>query len=82
MENVIPVTLEERRAARAAWRTRKIRLGDDSDAFDRDYWRALSGEERVAFGWQLTVMQFAMKGIDEDQLRVQRSVAIVKRRGR
>jgi hypothetical protein len=73
---------EDRRTERRFWTSRIIRRGDDSNAFDREYWAALSGEERVAYGWQMTVAQFALKGISEDQLCVQRSVARVERRGR
>jgi len=73
---------EGRRAASRSWAARTIRLTDDSGEFDRAYWASLSGEDRVAYGWELTVAQFALKGIDEDQLGVQRSVACVKRRRR
>lgn len=71
-----------RRRARAAWPSRVIERSADADGFDRETWRAMSGAERVAWAWALTVSQWEMKGVREDQLGVRRTVASVQRRER
>jgi len=75
------MTPEERRLERLrTWKATKIRLGDDQDAFDRDYWASVEPAQRMAYCWALFCEQAALQGVDESQLQLRRSVASVKRR--
>lgn len=58
---------------------RKARLGDDDGSFDFEFWSQFTPEERIEAVWQATLDWVAMKGLDEDQLRLQRSVVGLKR---
>jgi hypothetical protein len=60
--------------------TRKLRMGPDSDRADREYWLAMTPDERVAETWRLTVEQWEMKGWNPDEPGLCRSVARVIRR--
>jgi hypothetical protein len=60
--------------------TRKARLGDEEDLdFELDYWLQFTPEERLEAIWQATLDWAAMKGLDESQLRLQRTVRGLKR---
>lgn len=72
---------ERRRERRRGAVTKKIALHDDHEAFDRELWREAEPAERVAAVFALSVMAARLRGYDGDQLRLQRSVAHVKRRG-
>jgi len=75
------MTPEERRLERLrTWKSKKIRLRDDQDAFDRDYWATVPPAERMAYCWTLFCRQAALQGVAESELRLDRSVAVVKRR--
>ena len=78
----IPETEAEKRDRRGKARTRKIRRNEDRDALDRGYWASLQPIERMAMCWQLFGEWAALKGLDEDQLRLRRSVASIQRRRR
>ena len=59
---------------------RLVRPGDDPDAFDREFWQAMSGEERVEVLWGMTLDAIAIKGGNpDDQPRLQRSVGRIVR---
>lgn len=74
-------SLEERRARRAGAVTRKIRLHDDHEAFDRDVWREADPADRAAAVFALSVLAARVRGFDGHQLRLQRSVACSQRCG-
>jgi hypothetical protein len=58
----------------------KTRLGEDDGSFDATFWSALSPEERLEATWQAVLDWAAMRGVDERELRLQRSVVRVERR--
>jgi len=58
---------------------RKEEAGRD---FDVEFWQALGDEKIFVAAWDLVVTAAAMRGIGEDQLRLQRSVATLRRRSR
>jgi hypothetical protein len=58
---------------------RKTRLGEDDGEFDAEYWAQFSPEQRLEAVWQATLDWAKLKGIDEAQLRLQRSVVGIKR---
>ena len=58
---------------------RVIRDGYDDGSFDAEFWGGLSAEKRFEAAWQCVLDWAAFKGIDEDQLRLQRSVVRVQR---
>lgn len=58
---------------------RKTTLDDDSVEFDVDYWQQFTPEQRLEAIWQATLDWAKMKGLDESQLRLQRSVVGIKR---
>ena len=57
------------------------REGADRE-FDVDFWQALGDAKIFAAAWDLVVTAAAMKGVREDQLELQRSVATFRRRRR
>jgi hypothetical protein len=69
----------ERRARRANAVTHKISLHDDHEAFDREMWSNVEPSERALYVFELSVIAARLRGFDGDQLRLQRSVASVKR---
>lgn len=75
-------TREETLRRRSLAPTAKIRLHDDHDAIDRAYWRSIAPDERAAMCWTLFVSECSLMGIHADQLRLDRSVARIQRRGR
>ena len=50
--------------------------------FDIEFWQALGPRRILEAAWDLVVMAASREGIDEDQLRLQRSVEKLERRGR
>ncbi len=61
---------------------RKTTLSDDSDDsvdFEVNYWLQFTPQQRLEAIWQATLDWAAMKGLDETQLRLQRSVVGLKR---
>ena len=52
---------------------RLLRL-DEAAAASREYWSRLSGEERVALLWDMVNEARAIKGLTDDEPRLQRSV--------
>ncbi len=63
--------------------TRLSRVGERPDReFDIQFWQGLSSEQRADAVWELVVDHWQMQGKDPDELRLQRSVESVQRRGR
>lgn len=58
----------------------KHRLGEDDGGFDAAFWARLTPSERLEAAWQAVLDWAAMRGIDERELRLQRSVVRVERR--
>jgi len=59
---------------------RKFALGDPAiEVADREFWAALSGEERLALTWDLVCLHLAWTSPDEPEPRLQRSVFRVER---
>jgi hypothetical protein len=50
--------------------------------FDVEFWQALGDAKIFAAAWDLVVTAAQMRGLGADQLELQRSVAVFKRRGR
>ena len=65
---------------RASMTVRKARLGDDDGRFDSEFWARQTPEARLEAVWQAVLDWAALNGIDEGELRVQRSVVRVERR--
>ncbi|MDQ1349370.1 MAG: hypothetical protein QG573_2749 [Acidobacteriota bacterium] len=54
---------------------RKFALGDPAiEAADREFWAALSAEERLALTWDLVCQHLAWTHPNEPEPRLQRSV--------
>lgn len=60
--------------------TRKTRMGEDSDRADREFWAALTPDERVLESWRLSLELWEFKGWDTGEPGLCRSVARVVRR--
>ena len=61
--------------------TRKGKLSDGDDrSFDIEFWQSLTDDQRMTAMWELVETAHAMKGGDPNELRLQRSVASLKRR--
>ncbi len=58
---------------------KKIKLGDDASAFDFEYWAQFTPEQRIEATWQAVLDWAQMKGLDETQLRLDRTVGRLKR---
>jgi hypothetical protein len=63
-------------------RIARIRLGDDADAIDRDYFASLSPGEKMTMVMSMFAEQWALKGGDAEQLRLRRDLASLQRRRR
>jgi hypothetical protein len=50
--------------------------------FDIQFWQALGPSRILEAAWELVIMAASKEGIHEDQLRLQRSVEKLERRGR
>ncbi|MGE3171484.1 MAG: hypothetical protein AB7O97_02585 [Planctomycetota bacterium] len=59
---------------------RLVRPGGDRDAFDREFWAAMTGEQRVEALWGMTLDAIAITGGNPDvEPRLLRSVGRVLR---
>ena len=59
---------------------RKTTLKDDDGSFDAEFWARLRPEERLEAVWQATLDYAALHGIDENELRLKRTVVRIIRR--
>ena len=57
---------------------RMVRL-QDSDQDDAEFWARMTGEERVALLWDMVNEARAIKGLEGDEPRLQRSVEHIRR---
>lgn len=55
-------------------------MGPESDRADREFWAALTAEERVLETWRLSLELWKLKGWDEHEPGLCRSAARVIRR--
>ena len=64
-------------------KTRLSQFGERPDReFDIQFWQGLSSEARANAVWEMVVDYWSMKGKSADELRLQRSVESLQRRGR
>lgn len=63
--------------------TRLGRMSDGDDrSFDIEFWQSLTHDQRMNAAWELVTDYWSMRGKTADELRLQRSVTSLKRRGR
>jgi hypothetical protein len=63
--------------------TRLSRFGERPDReFDIQFWQGLTSEARANAVWEMVVDHWQDAGKDPDELRLQRSVTSIQRRGR
>jgi hypothetical protein len=55
--------------------TRKLRMGVESDRADREFWAAMSAEQRVEQAWRLSIELWEIMGWDADEPGLCRAVA-------
>jgi len=60
--------------------TRKTRMGPDSERADREFWAAMTPEDRVLETWQLSLELWELKGWSTGEPGLYRSVARTIRR--
>ena len=60
---------------------RKIRLGEDDGAFDREHWAGFTPEQKLEAVWQMTLDYLELKGLDASESRLDRTVCRLERRG-
>lgn len=70
---------QKRRANRRKSMVTTLTRGFDTSEFDRQFWAAMSSEDRLEAGWQLAVQAHLHRGGRKSELRLQRSVAVLKR---
>lgn len=70
---------EKRRRSRRRGMRAELTTGFDTAEFDRDFWASVSSEERLAAGWQLAADAHLHRGGKKSELRLQRSVVLLKR---
>ena len=68
------------RAQRKDWQVAVSRSAEEVERFDRAFWASQTPEGRFEAAWQCVLDWAAMKGIDANELRLQRSVVRVQRR--
>ena len=57
-----------------------VRMGEDERAFDREFWRRMSPEQRVACLWDMVLDAMAVKGVTNfGEQGLQRSVGRILR---
>ncbi|MDX1972914.1 MAG: hypothetical protein SFY68_10325 [Candidatus Sumerlaeia bacterium] len=60
--------------------TKLVKRGEDEKEFDRAFWRDAGVQGRFAAAWDMVKEYHLFKGGTLDELRFQRSVAVLKRR--
>jgi hypothetical protein len=61
--------------------SRISRLGDDDGEFDREFWRSVPPDDRLAMVWELVLEHLAWRQPDAGEPRLVKSVCRVIRRG-
>jgi hypothetical protein len=83
MDNDAEAEARRRAAARRSrMQVRVIGLKDDHDAFDREYFAALSPGEKMTMVRTMFAEQWLLKGGNAEQLRLRRDIARLQRRRR
>jgi hypothetical protein len=59
---------------------KKRRLGEDETSSNLEAWAALGDEEKFTQAWEMVKLAHLIKGGHLDELRFQRSVAVVSRK--
>ncbi len=57
------------------------KLADDDRSVDYAYWNSVGDEERYRAAWELVVQAYELQGKVMDELRFQRSVTKLVKRG-
>lgn len=60
---------------------RLVKQGDAELEFEREFWARLTAEQRVECLWDMVLEARALKGLDGDEPRLQRSIVRLVRRG-
>ena len=58
---------------------RLVRQGHDEEAFDAEFWAAMTGEQRVELLWEMVLEARAIRGEVGDEPRLQRTVVSLRR---
>jgi hypothetical protein len=61
---------------------RKVKLREDDGSFDMEFWDRYTPSERMMLVWVMVEEEHAAQGRDPAELRFQRSVGGLQRRGR
>jgi hypothetical protein len=59
---------------------RLVRRDQDDRSFDQEFWEAVGPEGRFSAAWSMVAETLAMRGMDTDEPRLQRSLLRVQRR--
>lgn len=59
----------------------KLVRREEQDEFDRQFWREAGHEARFAAAWEMVAEAELFRGKDAGELRLQRSVQTIQRRG-
>ena len=70
----------KRRVRRQQSMVAELSTGYDTSEFDRKFWASVTSEERLEAGWELAVQAHLHKGGKKSELRLQRSIALLKYR--
>lgn len=62
--------------------SRLVRRDQQDRAFDFDFWQKIGAAGRFAAAWQMVREVNRIRGNNGEQPRLQRSVSVLKRRGR
>jgi hypothetical protein len=60
--------------------SRLVRQEDAGRDFDVEFWQKLGDEKIFAAAWDLVVTAASMRGASDDQLRLQRPIAVLRGR--
>jgi hypothetical protein len=81
MEGELDSEAQQRAAQRRTqMQVRIIGIRDDHDAFDREYFAALSPGEKMAMVGEMFAEQWLLMGGNADQLQLRRDIARLQRR--
>src|SRR4051794_29327593 len=60
--------------------SRLVRRENADRKFDVEFWQKLGDEKIFAAAWDLVVTASSIRGDDDDQLRLRRDIAVLRRR--
>jgi hypothetical protein len=58
---------------------RMIHIKDNDRSFDLEFWQQAGAEARFAAAWQMVLDMIAIRGEDDSQCRLQRSIENIER---